>query len=154
MADSITKSRLGTTTEVPIVDATGWGEEVTAQLCDVLDSTNQTTFWNSGVTVIGVKLMGIATSLANGGTLTPTHPVHLVSGVAGSVVLSSVTSVADGQVDGQLLILIGNSAGTAVTLQNGSNVALNGHCSLFEHEVLRLRWNLTKSTWQELYRSN
>jgi len=146
---SISKELWGQTRLVPETDETGWGNEVTEQLGDMLDVTDAFSHLDSSDN-IHMRLQATVSSLGAGATLTPTSPVHKVAGAAAAVTLAGITA---GAKDGQQLVLIGTDSTNTVTVSNSATVLLNGHCVLEEGDVLRLQYSLSALAWVEVGRN-
>jgi hypothetical protein len=142
----------GTTRFVPETDETDWGSEVTTQLVDV--ETAVDTFVHRTAGNLFLHLNPGSLSLAAAATITPTKPVHRVSGTPGAVTLSASNAIADGSQDGQLLTLIGSSDVNTVTILDAANTNLNGPITLLNCHALELYWSSPDSVWHELNRSN
>lgn len=147
----------GTTRTIPETGETGWGLEVTNFALDTIRAvggTNGLSWLISNVPVLVFKSTNNL-SLAAAATITQATPIHIVSG-NGAVTLNSTTAVTNGVTDGQILVLMGDSAITTntVSITHGANVQLNGNITLGAYTVLALRWNNTLADWVELWRSN
>lgn len=147
------KTLFGTVRNIPITDETGWGAVVTAVLADLIDAADSLGLL-LGSDVILFRSEATSTALAGAGTLTQTHPTHHVASTGGAVVLDAVTAIADGQIDGQLLTLIGTSDVNTVEVPDGANTQLQGPCVLTDGDALSLRWDVALSVWQEISRNN
>jgi len=139
----------GTVRKIPANKERKWGAEVRSTIIDL------STWANSMGTLSGsnalLALSHADSTLAAGATLTPTKSVHRVQGNGGAVTLGA-TAIANGTIEGQLLILVGQSDSNSVTITHGSNVRLNGNVTLALDDVLWLRWDGTD--WMELSRNN
>jgi hypothetical protein len=100
--------------------------------------------------VVFPKLRSTASTLANGATLTPTYPLHKVTGDSGG---STLAGIASGSTDGQILVVY--CALNTVTIQeNATNVTLvNGDVTISQYEAILFRWDSSASKWIELERS-
>ena len=107
---------------------------------------------DSGVVLL--KLEPTDTTLADGATLTVTHPVHRVQGDGGAATLDGTTAIADGTTDGQKLILFGVSDVNTVTIEDAANTKLNGQVILTDGDCIELYWDSTNSIWREKGRNN
>ena len=150
---SVTKELFETSRLVPETNETGWGAEVTGQLCDLLDGADAV-LCKDGSSNIYLRLQDASSTLAAAATLTPSRPVHKVGGDGGAVTLNATTAIADGTKDGQVLVLVGTSNTNTVKIIHGANVQLNGNVTLAQHDVLRLVWSDTVGDWVELGRNS
>lgn len=97
-------------------------------------------------------------SVQGGSTLNPSKSFVRVRGWNGSffanVTLSATTAIANGQYDGQVLIIQGNAdtMGT-VTINDGANTRMNGNITLGLGDTIMLIWD-SNNTWVEISRSN
>lgn len=138
---------------VPETPEQDWGDEVTNQLFDMLRA-GDFAFFVDGSGNLGVRLQSVASTLADGATLTPTFPVHRVAGSGGAVTLSAITAITAGTKDGQLLILLGTSNTNTVRVLNGANTLLNGTVILGQGDVLELFWSSSLALWVERGRNS
>lgn len=147
---SISKTLWGQTRLVPETDETGWGNEVTEQLSDLLDVADAFSHLD-GSENVHFRLQAAVSSLGAGATLTATKPVHKVAGASGAVTLAGITA---GSKDGQKLVLIGTDNTNTVTVQNSATVLLNGHCVLASGDVLILQYSSSAAAWIEVGRNS
>lgn len=147
---SISKSLFDQVRLVPETDETGWGNEVTNQLVDLLDGADAILHQDGSDNIL-VRFQAASSSLAGSATLTPTSPVHKVVGSGGAV---SITAIASGNKDGQLLVLIGTDNTNTVRVPYSATVLLNGDCILGDGDVLKLQWSTTASAWVEVGRNS
>lgn len=148
---SYNKTLFGNTVSVPEAGNSGVGPAATAILDDCIDGVDQSFTMVSGVVL--PRRQSTTSVLAGAATLTQTHPLHRVSGSGGAVTLSGTTAIANGTIDGQWLILVGDHATNTVTIQNGANVQLTGgDVTLNQFEAITLEWNSTQGDWQEISR--
>ena len=150
---SIDHDLSGTTYSIPERKQRGWGSTVTAllgALTDTLDGLSFTGTAGNPLLVVGVVA---AADYAAGATLTPTKPVHLVGGDGAARTLNATTAIADGEIDGQLLILLGTSSTNTLTVPAAANTLLNGPCTLTAFGSLLLMWDDTNSVWREVARN-
>lgn len=91
----------------------------------------------------------------NNTTLTPTATVHKVGGSGGARSLNSTTAITSG-IDGQILILKGDSNTNTLTVPDGANTRLAGNQAaiLGDGDVLTLMYSSSESDWVEVSRSN
>jgi len=136
--------------DIPDLNDVGYGIPMNELWIALTENANATTF-QEGV-VVNIKREPTNTSLANGATLTPTHPVHVISGDYQPVTLNAALAIALGSKVGQELRLIGGSASNVVTILHNANTEMNGDITLELSEVLDLYWNGTN--WIEVFRSN
>jgi hypothetical protein len=90
--------------------------------------------------------------LAASATLTAIRNWHRVSGNGGAVTLGN-PAIADGQANGQILLLTGTHASNTVTLLDANNVRLNGNITLGLYDALFLIWDDTVGDWIEVART-
>jgi len=150
MSESVTV--LGQNYEIPETPEEDWGDEMTPWCVAV------STGINSVVTVDGadnpVLLEPVSTELLeDDDTLMPETPIVRVGGDGATATLSATTSISDGTVDGQKLVLFGTSDTNTVTILHNSNVQLNGHVILADNDCIELRWSSTGGSWLEVTRS-
>jgi hypothetical protein len=90
------------------------------------------------------------TTLADGATLTPDGTFMRLD-VTDSITLNATTAIADGREDGQLLILLGNGAGSgSVTVNNSANTSLGGNRQIDTGVMLMLIWDAQSGLWRQL----
>lgn len=135
MATTVTLN--GTTYSVPASGDEGWGDSLSNYLVEL--SSGRATLPPTSSTVTA------------GATLSPSVAHHTLS-AASAVTLNTTTSISDGSVSGQMLVLQGTSDTNTITIQDGSNVELNGDIVLGDGDIIGLMFNGT--VWRELYRSN
>lgn len=136
MATTITFQGLNYT--VPANGDEGWGQQVSNLLIALGQKLNR-------------KEVQIVP--ANNASITaPTTTEDLVLSPASAVTLSASTAITNGT-DGQILRLRGTSDTNTVTILNGANTTLNGHCILGAGQILELKWD-TLTFWTEINRSN
>jgi len=143
----------GTTYQIPITPERFWGTQVRTYLLALGRWANTVGYLTSSNVGLFVA-EATSSTLAAAATLTPTHPTHQVEGSGGAVTLDGTTAIADGEIDQQQLILIGQSDTNTVLVPESANTALNGPCLLALGDVLTLGWDETASVWRELSRSN
>lgn len=100
-----------------------------------------------------VTISSTVASLSGGGTLTPTATVQRVVGNGGAVTLGTVTAIADGDYDGQVLVIEGTDDTNHVTIPDAANTKLNGDIRLSDGETLTVYWNSARSAWVEQNRT-
>lgn len=144
------KTLYGTVDTVPATEDEGWGDDVTRFLIDLIDGVEGTSIKKSGV-VIPKVVNKAAAVYAAAGTVTPTHPEHVISGDGVAVTLSAVTAIGNGTAVGERLVLRGNSDTNTVTILDGANTVLNGLVTLALNDYIELEWN--GSDWTEVSRS-
>lgn len=147
---SISKSLFDQVRLVPETDETGWGNEVTNQLVDLLDGADAILHQDGSDNIL-VRFQAATSALANGATLTATKPVHKVSGSGGAV---SITDIASGNKDGQVLILIGTDNTNTVRIPYSATVLLNGDVVLGSGDSIQLKWSSTAAAWIEVNRNS
>lgn len=149
---SVPKTLLGTSRVVPERKETGWGAQVTAILDDLIDVANAVGTL-VGSTVLVAFSVGTA-SLAAAATLTQTATLMRIQGDSAARTLSTVTPIAAGTTNGQLLILVGAHVANTITIQASGNVRLNGDITLGLGHAVVFFWNSSLTLWEEVCRSN
>lgn len=144
------KSLAGNTVSIPSAGETGWGGNVGAILDDLIDIADAIGLIVSGV---GIRRQKITNStLAANATLTPATERHRVNGSGGAVTLHATTAIADGSIDGQMLVLEGTHATNTVTIIGGANTDQNGDVELglspFTRAIV-FNWNAQRGLWIE-----
>lgn len=96
-------------------------------------------------------------TIVAGGTVTVTADVLRqlckVQGDTGGTTASTTTAIDNGTVDGQELVLLGQSDTNPLTLNSTTtNLAVNGNVILFNNSALTLVWDSTNTKWVELNR--
>ena len=148
----ISQDLFGTTRTVPETGDRNWGSQVTGILLDLMRAADTGFFL---LNQNGVLRLNFQTeTLAASATITPARFAHLIDGSGGPVTLDGTTAIADGSVDGQVLILLGNDAANTVEVPNSANTRLNGGVTLALGDAIGLFWNATDSNWWELFRNN
>jgi hypothetical protein len=149
---AIAKTLFGITRNIPQIRETGWGNEVTNLLADVVTALEGAfTLLNQ----IPLRSLTAATStLAAGATLTQAADLHQVAGSGGPVTLSASAAIAAGTRNGQILMLQGTSDANTVTINDAAGVDLNGPITLGNGHILNLVWNSTRALWVEISRNN
>ena len=148
---SVSKSLWGGTATIPQKGETGWGNPTTTLLVDIVDWLESLGFLTAGDKALLTPEV-TDSSLAAGATLTPLTPIHRVQGSGGAVTLDATTAIADGQKDGQILILIGDHATNTVTVPNGANTDIETAATLSLNRSLFLQWDAGQSLWVEVAR--
>lgn len=118
---------------------------------DLITGVDGTTWKKSSVAVVCLPPKTAATYSASG-TITPTHPQHVISGNGSAVTLSATTAISDGSKTGEILVLKGNSDTNTVTILDGANTKLNGSITLALNDKIELEWDGTD--WVERWRSS
>lgn len=137
--------------DVPERGSTFWAANVTPLLVGFARDLNALVTLVGGVPVLALPAASI--SLAAGATLTPSQLWNRIQGDGGAVVLSTGTAIADGLVDGQLLLLTGEHADNTVMIPSGANTRLNGDARLGLGCSLFLAWSASTSEWCEIARN-
>lgn len=147
------KTLFGTSRDVPLKGERKWGNSMTGVVEDLIDGVDGTSLLlSSGVTL--AKLESTDTTIADAATLTPTHPIHRIQGSGGAVTLDATAAIADGSIDGQLLILQGVSDTNTVTIEDAANTKMNGQAFLNDGASITFIWDSTNSLWREQTRNN
>ncbi len=95
--------------------------------------------------------------VADGGTLTPgNQTLFIINGDGEDSVLDLVTPIAAGTASGAHLILVGGEGDYTITVpdESGSNLNINGPCTLEPYQSLTLIWVTEMSLWLEISRNN
>lgn len=148
---STTVDLYGTARVLPTTGEINWGAVVTTILVDLANGANGISSLLSGVALF--QLLSASTAVADGGTLTQTHPVHVVTGNGGAATLSLVTPIA-APVSNSLLVLIGNDNTNTITIENGGTTQQNGQVKLYAGDVIVYIYNSTVAKWCEVARSS
>lgn len=143
----------GTTYSIPDPGDEGWGASLTAFLTDVANSRPAATTMPSAIDVNKMSLVPTSSTVTADSTLTAVTSHHKLT-AASALTLNATTSITDGTTDGQFLVLQGTSDTNTVTIQDASNVELNGDIVLGSGDLIALLYNSTAGVWRELYRSN
>ena len=144
----------GTVYAIPETDERNWGNTMTNFCVNLGNGVDGNIFLTSGGIALLILEPASASTVADAATFTATHPVHRISGDGGAATLDGTTAITDGQVDGQVLKLIGNSDTNTITINTGANTALNGQAILGLNDVINLLWDSTASVWVEMGRNN
>lgn len=86
-----------------------------------------------------------------GGTITPTGTYQPITSTA-AVTTSLTTAIADGVVNGQLLILVNENASDVIIIDDGANTHLSGNISLGNDDTLTVFWD--GEDWLEIAQGN
>ncbi len=130
---------LQTTFSLPSIRERNWGnvqQDFYDAIANVLsDHISETVIVNSTV--------------AASATLTQTGKIHRMTGDGGAITLDATTAIADGVVDGQLLILEGVHATSTVSVPDAANTDIGGTIILGTSNIrfLTLRWHTSRSLW-------
>ena len=143
----------GTVYAIPETDERNWGNTMTNFSVNLGNGVDGAIFLTSTGKALVLE-ESTTTTFAAGATLTALTPVHKVEGTSGAVTLDGTTAIADGQVDGQMLRLIGTSDTNTVTIDTGANTRMNGQIIITLGDVITFRWDSTASEWQEVARNN
>jgi len=84
-------------------------------------------------------------------TITPTASYQPISS-ASAVTTSATTAIADGVLNGQILILVNENASDVITIKDSANTHLSGDIALGNDDTLMLMWD--GADWLELATSN
>ena len=144
----VPRTLFGTTRSIPgpTRGENGWEAELNTLLCQLTDGVDGLATLSG--TSIFPYLKSVNTTLTTASTLTPTAPLHKLTGSGGPV---TIGGIAVGTKDGQLLTLVGNHATNFVTiLATATNVnLLGGDITLEQYEEIQLRWDETSAKWIE-----
>lgn len=128
----------------------------TKQILAKNSSTNDDTGWFSALAVIltNTGTLGSPTGISAAGGITPanlgTIECQFIIGNGAAVVVTATYPIAIGNAVGQILILYGTSDTDTVTLNNGTNLSLNGDITIGLDDMIALLWNGTY--WNEIAR--
>lgn len=150
---AISKTLLGNTRLVAETGETGWGDETTQILVDLIDIANTTTQELASGALVHVVSPTTATP-ADATTVTVNSSYMRLSGSGGPVVLDTTTPLTAGEYDGQTLELEGTDGTNTVEIRDSGNADLNGLIVLGLGTWIELRWNDSVSQWRERNRSN
>lgn len=127
----------------------GWGSAVSSLILHIIDLLNS---WFISTNKVRHKYPVATATLASGATLSPgsVSSIARVSGSGGPVTLNATTAIADGEEDGQLLILVGTHATNTVTVNDAANTDLGANRTLALGSVLALLYNDSRSLWEEM----
>ena len=138
---------------VPIVDEIDWGAEVSAFLATLIEDLHAIS-WQDAAGNVFSKMSVTTTTFAASATLTPDTNIYRVSGTSAAVTMDATTSITDGEVDGQLLLMVGTSDTNTVTILDAKNTKQNGNVTLKAGHEIEYWWDSTGSVWQERTRNN
>ena len=151
---AVNKTLLGTARVIPETGEVGWGSQTTGVLDDLIDVANVNGALNAASQLVNVGSTGAQTP-AGSATLVVSASILRVSGSGGAVTLDTTTPIANGEFDGQLLILTGTSDANTVTIQStGTNMDMNGDVILTNGDSIEFWWDNTNTLWRERGRSN
>jgi hypothetical protein len=152
---SLTRDLFESTRTIPQEGET-YGDDLSDTLDSLIQGVDGAAMVLSGSSKVALKANTETgtTSLAAGGTLTATASRMRIQGTSSAVTLSASTAIADGDSEGQLLILQGGHATNTVTILGDANTSLNGDCVLEQYNCLGLVWDVAASLWIELFRSH
>lgn len=150
---SIAKTLLGDARIVAETGETGWGDETTQILVDLIDIANISVQRLGSGSLVQV-LPPTSATLAGAGILTPTSSYMRLDSTGGAVVLDTTTPILAGEFDGQLLELEGVDGTNTVEIRDSGNANLNGLIILGDGTWILLRWNDTAGEWRERNRNN
>lgn len=150
---SIAKTLLGSARLVPETGETGWGDEGTQILVDLIDIANVLVQKLTSGALVLVYPTATAT-LAASATLTQSAPIMRIKSTGGAVTLDTTTPITAGEFDGQQLEIVGTDNTDTVTIPNSGNVFLNGLILLTSGVRIGLEWFDSNSLWVEKTRNN
>ena len=150
---STAKTIHGDTVNVPETDEVDWGAEVSAFLITLIEDLEVLCFQDASGNVFN-RVKWTTATLADGATLTPDTSGYRLQGTSGAITLDATTAIADGEVDGQVLIIKGSDGTNTVTINDGANTDLNGNVTLGDGDKIYLLWDSTDSEWGEVSRNN
>lgn len=95
-------------------------------------------------------------AIASSGTIPITSSKYeesiRIQGSGGAVVVSTTTGIANGDLAGRKITLIGLDNTNTVQLTSAGNVTLNGACTLAQNDLITLIWDAVSVKWVELSR--
>lgn len=150
---SIDHTLHGTTYSIPERKERGWGSTVTSLLGALTDALDGLSYEGTAGNPLFVLGIATAANYLDNATITATKPVHLVGGDSAATTLDTTTAITDGEIDGQLLLLLGTDSTNTLTVPTGANTKLNGPCTLTAFAALLLIWDDTNSEWREVTRN-
>ena len=149
---SVTQDLYGSSRTLPTTGEKNWGAAGTGVLQDLCKGADGISCLLTNVGIL--KFLATSTTLAAGATLTQTHPIHIVAGNGGPVILSTVTPIT-APTNNQLLIIISSSDTNTVTIEDqGTAAGLNGQIVLGSGDLVALVYSSDFAGWMELFRSN
>ncbi len=104
----------------------------------------------------GLAVVAVA-SISAAGTITVPgiqRQVINVQGNGGAVTTSVTTAMTAGVIDGQEIIVCGQSNTNTVTISSAANVRMNGSAVLAQGDAISFYWDATNSVWQEKSRNH
>ncbi len=150
---SIAKTLLGNARIVAETGETGWGDETTQIVVDLIDIANVSVQELASGSLVHA-LPPTSATLAGAATLALTSSYMRLDSTGGAVVLDTVTPIAAGEFDGQLLELEGVDGVNTVEIRDSGNANLNGLIILVDGTWITLRWNSSAAEWRERNRNN
>lgn len=146
------KTFIDETVYIPEAGQKPWYVEAQKIFNKSIDVLNSFVFKVSGV-YLPFYPTSTTISLLGSATLTPTHTTMRVSGNGGPVVLGTTTAIADGSIEGQLLIVEGRSNTNTVEIRGNANTK-GGDVILGLSDSITYKWSLVDSLWVEQGRSS
>lgn len=147
---SIPTTLLGTVYQIPETREKPWCQTVSALLVALANAVDALVAGGAGTPLL--QLLSSTGVLAAGATLTPIRNWHRIAGNGGAVTLGN-PSIANGVADGQILVITGTHATNTVTIDDASNVRLNGSITIGLYDALFLIWDLAVGDWIEIGRN-
>lgn len=144
------KTLYNVTRTVPAVEEQGWSVDMSAYTSDLIDGVEGTST-KKGSIVVPCLPPKAPETYAAGGTITPTHPEHVISGTPGAVTLTPFVAIGNGSKVGERLRLKGGHATNTVTILDAANTVMNGLVTLGLNESILFEWD--GNDWIELSRS-
>lgn len=141
---------------IPLPGEVGWGDQVNAFLVAVaanaLVSGSNPAELTIDAATIKVDTLDESTIVVGAGdTIDPTRSNIVISALS-AISLDPTTAIADGDNDGQILILTG-AGSFPIQIQDGSNTKQNGDIFINAGESIEYKWD-TALKWVEQRRSN
>ena len=124
------------------------GAEIRGTNGETLSNATDTTWVIGGFTTAAEQTAEVVTE---GSTIVATGTYQPISS-AGAVTTSATTAIADGVVNGQILILVNENASDTIIVKNGANTHLTGDITLGNDDTLTLMWD--GADWLEIATSN
>lgn len=78
------------------------------------------------------------------------YEVLYVKGSGGAIDVTANPQIAAGEVDGQLLVVIGTDDTATVTLENGTGIAMDGDAVLQSGSSIMFAWDDAATIWRQV----
>jgi len=124
------------------------GAEIRGTNGETLSNATDTTWVIGGFTTAAEQTAEVVTS---GSTIVATGTYQPITS-ATALTTSATTAIADGVVNGQILVLVNENASDAITIKNGANTHLTADVALGNDDTLTLMWD--GADWLEIATSD